>query len=73
LRASAPFMSGRCNLSCAGIGRVCGVVVVWGFWLAAPAQRLPGSLLFFLGRLGVVFWGQVLGCLFKWCYRRCFF
>ena len=26
LRASAPFTSDRCNLSCAGIGRVCGVV-----------------------------------------------
>lgn len=67
MRASAPFTSGRCNLSCVGIDRVCGVVGVgrWlcgGFWLVAPARRLPDSLLFFLGRLGVVFWGKVLRC-----------
>jgi len=68
MRASAPFTSGRCNLSCTGIGRVCGVVgarrwLCGGFGLS-PLLGFAWQLAVFPTAVGFYFGGQVLGCLF---------
>ena len=77
MRASAPFTSGRYNLSYVGIGGVCGVVGAsrwlcggfgWspllGICLAACCFSWGGWLVFLRAGFGVRF---------LWCYRCCFF